>query len=147
MTQQKKKSTKPLPSKKHKPTIHPMELIQKTQEKMSAFGDENLDNIHAVFESGNISSDAFKNISSEITENCNRMLSDSVELSQSALVCRTFGDMIKLQSRAIRQISDNYSAMTHKLYEALISSYLEAWAPIKERSDIVSDRLRKTLAA
>ncbi len=105
------------------------------------------DNITACIESGTKVSRIFQNISNEIMESGNRSLSDFAEFSREVLACRTIKDMVALQSKASRQMLDNYFAEAGKLSEMLFENCNEALEPLNEQTAMAFEQIRKAMAA
>ena len=105
------------------------------------------DNMGACIESGNTAIHAMQNMGSEVTECCNRTLSDFAEISRDAMACRSLSDMVELQNKAIQQVSDNYFSTVNKLSGMVFNFFNQAVEPFGERAASVTRHVRKAFAA
>lgn len=105
------------------------------------------DNMDACIECSTVASSVAQDITTEISECCNRAFSDAVELSKDAFNCRTLNDILEWQSRAFRQTMDTAFSESNKLSNILFQSCTDALEPINERIAEASDQISKVLAA
>jgi hypothetical protein len=104
------------------------------------------DNMEAAVECGNLTASFTKDISSEMFEYTNKAFSDGVELSKKAFACRTFSDMVDLQTALIKNSLDGLLGETGKITDMLFEYGSEALEPINERIANYSEQISKTFS-
>lgn len=105
------------------------------------------DNMEACLEACNTTANVAGTMTSEISECCNRLFSDSIELSKEAFECRTVNDLVELQSKAMRQTLDTCFNETNKLCNMAFECCNDALEPINERVAEASEKLSKVMTA
>lgn len=105
------------------------------------------DNVEALIECCNLSVNAAREMSTEITSVCNRSFSDSVELSKDLFSCRTINDVVELQNRTVKQAVDTYFSETNKLCNLAFEHCTEALEPLNDRVAEASEQFCKAIAA
>lgn len=156
-------------SKMHESVIRIAEPTRKVQEETLQMGRENMenmlhvaddisrvaaeckvicnDNVGALVESGNAATQLFRNMSNEIVKNSNHTFSELAQISKEAFTCRTIHDMIELQNKTIRQMSDNYFNTTSKLCGLLFDSCDESRELLDKRTSTATEQFCQALAA
>jgi hypothetical protein len=156
-------------SRMSKSNIRIAEPAKKIQEKSFEMGRDNVENImrtaddmghvaaecreictgnaSAILESGNAASHTFQKISNEIVKSNNRTFLEFAEILKESFACRTLDGILKLQNKAMHQMTDSYFNSTNKLCGLLFDSCNEALEPLSERTAVASKQIRKAMAA
>jgi hypothetical protein len=105
------------------------------------------DSIETAIECGNITAALAKDLSTDIFENANEAFSTGVETAKELFACRTINDMMELNSRLLRQASENFFNQSAKISERVFEYANEAIEPINERVTLASQQINKVLKA
>ncbi len=105
------------------------------------------DNIETCIEYGNMTASFAKDMSAEMMESANKAYSDNVEISKAFFACRTINDMMDLQSKAARNMIDNFFNQSMKYSNMFFEFSSETLEPINERIAQTTEQLSKSMSS
>jgi phasin family protein len=103
------------------------------------------DNVETAMECGNMTASMVKDVSSELYDYANRSFAECVEMSKSFFACRTFNDLMELQSKAAKSGMDQFFSESVKLSNMFFEYASEVCEPMNERFSQVSEQFSKNL--
>lgn len=103
--------------------------------------------IEACIESGNITATMSREISEEIFNFANEIMSNNIDISKDVFSCRTINDVFELQSKMFRNNVDRLFNESAKISEMVFDTVTKASEPLSERMVEASDKLSKSFAA
>lgn len=103
--------------------------------------------IEACIESGNITANMSREISEEIFNFANEIMSNNIDISKDVFTCRTINDVFELQSKMFRNNVDRLFNQSAKISEMVFDTVTKASEPLSERMMEASDKLSKSFAA
>ena len=105
------------------------------------------ENMEACMECCSIGANMAKDVSNEITECCNSMMSDMMEISKDAFSCRTVNDVMDLQNRMMQTMMDGMFGQGSKISNMCFEYMNEMFQPLNERMVQSTKQLSRSLAA
>ena len=105
------------------------------------------DNIEACIESGNITANMSREISEELFNFANEVMSNNIDISKDVFSCRTINDVFELQSKMFRNNVDRLFNQSARISEMVFETMTKASEPLSERMVEASDKLSKSFAA
>lgn len=103
--------------------------------------------IEACIESGNITATMSREISEEIFNFANEIMSNNIDISKDVFSCRTINDVFELQSKMFRNNVDRMFNQSARISEMVFDTVTKASEPLSERMVEASDKLSKSFAA
>ncbi|MGE0753532.1 MAG: phasin family protein [Alphaproteobacteria bacterium] len=105
------------------------------------------ENAETCIECNNLTASFARDFSSEAFDTANRTFSEGMELSKEFLGCRTFNDMLEVQSRFFQSSMEKFFGQSSRLSSMLFEYGTEAMEPINERVASNTEKLQKVLAS
>jgi len=122
-------------------------VLPETVGRFSDFASFNKDTVDALVAASDVAAKAFETISDDVAAYNRQAWDDSIANTKALFGCKTFEDVVELQTTAVRTQFEKFLTDSAKLGELSLKAANEALDPISDRVNEAIDKFGKPVAA